>query len=111
MKTNWIATTGLLFTLVTGTFAQTAPATGQMPGASVHKANISPAPTQPLAINSDRKAERKARLAAMTPDERSAFKADRKTKKAAKIAAMTPEQRQQYEARKAEKKAGRRKLK
>lgn len=111
MKINLIAAALVLTLLKSSAFAQTATPTNQLPGPAVHKANISPAPTDVAQLKPDKKAARKAELAKMTPDERTAFKADRKAKKAAKLAAMTPEQRQAHDARKAEKKAARKKAK
>lgn len=45
------------------------------------------------------KAEREAKLAAMTPAERKAHKADMKQKHKARLAKMTPEQREKFESR------------
>ncbi len=106
MKTTHIAAC-ILLVVGTTAFAQTPAATSSVPGPSVHKAKIDPAPAGAMTIKEEHKAEKKAKLAAMSPDERKAYKADRKAKKEAKLAAMTPEQRKQHDQRKADKKAAR----
>lgn len=47
-----------------------------------------------------RKAERKAKLAQMTPQERKAFKQAHREQRQARLNAMTPEQRERFMARK-----------
>lgn len=110
MKMNATITTGLVLLMAAGAFAQTPTTTSQVPGPSVHKAKIDPAPRQVAPMKpdakQDRKAARKAELAGMTPDERTAVRADRNAKKAEKLAKMTPEQRKQYDDRKASAKTG-----
>ena len=52
-----------------------------------------------------RKAERKAKLAQMTPEERKAFKQAHRERLQARINSMTPEQREQFMERKRQRKS------
>ncbi|MBO0936161.1 hypothetical protein J2I47_06345 [Fibrella sp. HMF5335] len=76
----------LLATATTATFAQTQP---------VYSGHQHLTPEQKMA----RKAEMKAKLAAMSPAEREAFRQAHREHRQAKLAAMSPEKRQRVLAR------------
>jgi periplasmic protein CpxP/Spy len=97
MKTNRLLTLAAALLLSAGAIAQTTPA--------------APAPTAPTDQMSmghpklsreervARKLEMKAKVAAMSPDERQTFKAERRAKLEQKWATMTPEQQNQVRER------------
>ena len=86
MKTKLSLLAVMALFLSVGAFAQSQP--------HVHKAKIPMIPEE----QTDRRADRKAKMAAMTPAERKAFKQTHQAQQQARLNAMTPEQR----ARKAE---------
>lgn len=87
MKKKLSLLAGLAFLLSSGAYAQSQP--------HVHKAKIRMTPEE----QTERKAERKTKLANMTPTERKAFKQTHQAQRQARLQAMTPEQRAKKEER------------
>jgi hypothetical protein len=87
MKTKLSLLAVMALFLSAGTFAQSQP--------DMHIAKIPLTPEK----QTERKANRKARLASMTPAERRAFKQTHQAQRQARLNAMTPEQRARKQER------------
>jgi periplasmic protein CpxP/Spy len=86
--------------LSVGAYAQTQP-TPMKPEMHIKRKQMTPE------VRAEFREKQKAKLEAMTPEERKAFFAERKRRHEERLAKMTPEQRQKFEERQRQRKEAR----